>query len=214
MPSHPVRPVLILVMAMVGGAISGLFFSTVPFLQAQSTSPLTIQPDTGRVGIGTMTPVSKLQVGGDVALQSMAAGTARSLPTGTTLVWNDGQWLRLNQNLDYSKPIFGVHTPGVLAPVSLNVGGAGNWGDPGAGNTWITGNVGIGTTTPVAKLDVAGTVKLRSVSGAVPGLGGSLGWGNAGSCSNIGELQVRDDGTTATLCFCGRRGGGGLLYCW
>src|SRR5574341_1940551 len=65
MPSHPAKPVLILVMAMVGGAISGPFFSAGPFLQAQSTSPLTIQPDTGRVGIGTMTPAAKLQVAGD-----------------------------------------------------------------------------------------------------------------------------------------------------
>jgi hypothetical protein len=73
-------------------------------------------------------------------------------------MWSDGTWLRLNQNRDYSKPIFGVHTPSVFAPASLNVGGAGKWGDPGWGNAWFTGNVGIGTTTPAAPLDVAGRI--------------------------------------------------------
>lgn len=118
---------------------------------------LTIQ--NGNVGIGTTTPVSKLEIAGDVVLQSIAAGARRSLPAGGTMIWNDGTWLRLNQNLDYSKPIFGVHTPGVFAPGSLNVGGAGGWGEPGPGNVWITGNVGIGTMTPNAKLDVNGKIE-------------------------------------------------------
>lgn len=176
MGSYSVKPIVILAMGMVGGAISGLFFSAA-FLQAQTVSPLTIQSDTGRVGIGTMTPVSKLQVGGDVALQSMTAGTARSLPAGGTLVWNDGQWLRLNQNLDYSKPILGVHTPGVFAPVSLNVGGAGGWGDPGSGNAWVTGNVGIGTIAPAQKVDVAGNMNVSGAyyRGGVAGFTGVVG---------------------------------------
>jgi hypothetical protein len=74
------------------------------------------------------------------------------------MMWSDGTWLRVNQNRDYSKPIFGVHTPGVFAPVSLNVGGGANYGDPGPGNAWFTGKVGIGSTTPAASLDVAGRI--------------------------------------------------------
>jgi hypothetical protein len=108
----------------------------------------------GNVGIGTDQPQAKLQIAGDVALEQRANATARTLPTGATLCWNDGTWLRLNQNLDHSKPIFGVHTPGVLAPGSLNVGGAGVWGDPGGGNVWITGNVGIGTTNLTRPLSI------------------------------------------------------------
>jgi len=108
------------------------------------------------VGIGTNTPASKLEVAGDFALEKIPPGTGRILPAGATMCWNDGTWLRLNQNLDFSKPIFGVHTPGLFAPGSLNVGGAAGWGDPGFGNVWVTGRVGIGTTTPHASLQVAG----------------------------------------------------------
>jgi Chaperone of endosialidase len=109
------------------------------------------------VGIGTATPVSPLQVSGDVTLEKRASNNvARVLPAGATMLWNDGTWLRLNQNIDFSKPIFGVHTPGLFASTSLNVGGAGAWGDPGGGNVWISGTVGIGTTTPALKLDVRG----------------------------------------------------------
>ena len=70
-----------------------------------------------RVGVGTDTPVSKLEINGDLALQKLASGVARALPAGATMCWNDGAWLRLNENLDsgnlcpasaqaeYSRPI-------------------------------------------------------------------------------------------------------------
>lgn len=48
-------------------------------------------------------------------------------------------WLRLNQDLVFSS---GVHTPGLFAPMSLNVGGASGWASPGNGNAVITGNIG------------------------------------------------------------------------
>ena len=97
----------------------------------------------GNVGIGTTAPVSRLQVGGDLTLEKLTPGSPRSLPASTTMIWNDGTWLRLNQNLDGSKPIFGVQTPGVFASGSLNIGGANGWGDPGYGNAWFRGSVRI-----------------------------------------------------------------------
>ncbi len=94
----------------------------------------------GSVGIGTRTPVNKLDVAGDIALQGKHAFRG-----------NDG-WLRLNQDGQFTE---GVHTPGLLGPNSLNVGGAGGWVNPGAGNIAYVGTLN--------KLDVAasfnGTVR-------------------------------------------------------
>jgi hypothetical protein len=123
------------------------------------------------VGVGTTTPVAKLEVAGDFALQKIAPGTGRILSAGATLCWNDGTWLRLNQNLDFSKPVFGVHTPGVFAPGSLNVGGAAGWGDPGFGNVGVTGRIGIGTITPQASLQVTGGAIMPAVgNGSTAGI--------------------------------------------
>jgi hypothetical protein len=94
----------------------------------------------GRVGVNTYDPQATLDVNGDISIMGKHA-----------LRGND-TWLRLNQDGKFPS---GVHTPGVFAPVSLNVGGMSGWGNPGGGNVWVTGSVGIGTT-PGAKLHVAG----------------------------------------------------------
>jgi hypothetical protein len=47
-------------------------------------------------------------------------------------------WLRLNQSGQFTS---GTHTPGLFAPMSLNVGGVNGWSNPGAGNATIAGNL-------------------------------------------------------------------------
>jgi Chaperone of endosialidase len=86
----------------------------------------------GSVGIGTRTPVNKLDVAGDVAL------------FGKHAFRGSDAWLRLNQDGQFPS---GTHTPGLFAPMSLNVGAAGGWGNPGNGNIAYAGNLN--------KLDVA-----------------------------------------------------------
>ena len=88
----------------------------------------------GSVGIGTRTPVNKLDVAGDVALHGKHA-----------LRGNDG-WLRLNQDGQFPE---GTHTPNLFAPMAINVGAAnGNWSfNPGGGSIAYAGTLN--------KLDVA-----------------------------------------------------------
>jgi hypothetical protein len=95
--------------------------------------PLRINNATGNVYL------SSLAIDGDVAISGKHA-----------LRGNDS-WLRLNQDGAFTS---GVHTPHLLAPNSLNVGGVAGWADPGGGNATIAGtlrvagNTGIGPTDP------------------------------------------------------------------
>ena len=54
----------------------------------------------------------------------------------------------------------------MLASYSLNVGGLGSYGNPGNGNAWIAGTLGIGTTTLAAnaKLQVDGGAIIAGVT--------------------------------------------------
>lgn len=94
-------------------------------LTAPASNPLTVLAN-GNVGIGTPNPGARLEVNGDIAI------------SGKHAFRGNDPWLRLNQDGAFSA---GVHTPGVFAPGSLNVGGVGGWGNPGAGNVWIAGGV-------------------------------------------------------------------------
>ena len=132
--------------------------SVVNFTDSTNKSLMFVQND-GKVGIGTTVPAEKLDVVGNIKL------------SGSLLIPGTGTDFFSIQNL----------TTGNDSEVRLVVGdnaldgeadrltiGAMNWA---AGGAWYprftvmsSGNVGIGTTTPTTKLDVAGDAKISGAT--------------------------------------------------
>ena len=99
----------------------------------------------GDIGIGTTTPTAKLDVAGDLKATSVTT------PTGTINVLNV-------INSATSKSLTVSETVSVGGDVDID-------GTLVANNqSHLIGDVGIGTTTPTAKLDVAGDLKATSVT--------------------------------------------------
>jgi hypothetical protein len=119
----------------------------------------------GNVGIGTANPQSPLQVGASVAGGTGASSTLSLVnPAGEAGV----VFTSYESSLSQTQPVGGIFAsaaPGwsrVLHFMTNN-----NWGNPAVEAMTINGsNVGIGTTTPGAKLEVDGNIKLTSGSGA------------------------------------------------
>jgi hypothetical protein len=140
----------------------------------------------GNVGIGTVSPGSKLNIAQDSTGNSLANGASQLLITGSTdankrlllgfhTTTNYG-WLQAGINgTGYSSlalnPLggnvgIGTKTPAEKLDVSGNIKASGTVTASGSGSSSFVGNVGIGTTTPGQKLDVAGNI---AVSGTVDG---------------------------------------------
>jgi hypothetical protein len=144
------------------GANAGSDFAVRAYSDAGTllTTPLFIQRSTSNVGIGTTTPSQKLQVIGTVAAQ---IGVDGSDATGIR-IYGSGTSKRVDFTAadgSVNERISGIGTGGIgtmTFAVNNNVGVL-------TENMRITeaGNVGIGTTTPAQKLDVAG--RIRSISG-------------------------------------------------
>lgn len=167
------------------------------FSIASSTgaSLLTVTPS-GNVGIGTSTPIAKLDVQGGVINVAPATGVTGGLTitssggaNASVLVTNGTQQAQLQQGFvgSTSNSDFAIYTNGTAKLHVTN-----------------TGNVGIGTTSPLAKLDVYGN--LNVATGSTPALFVDTGTGKVGIGINapVSTLDVRKDlagslGPTLTL---------------
>ena len=168
--SHGIRRLNFRAVAFAHTLLSLLIFGGIGALQAQQPDPLTITKD-GKVGIGAPTPANKLSVAGD-------ADVSGAVGIGTTSVGTSK--LRIaNSATDFAHFRFNAAGAGEFEFVGWTNG----WNINAKGsakNLYLnrdttnsdvligpdrnqmivksTGDVGIGTATPRAKLDVAGTI--------------------------------------------------------
>lgn len=157
-------------------------------------------PSTGQVGIGTMTPTAKLQVDGQqISIKRATAGPARyHLSNGSGLAeWLFGQKDGTTNKFILSKLVTGVETD--MFTVSTS------------------GNVGIGTITPFAKLDVQGIGGIAVTAGLnldPNGAGTSaffqqfvnsgkmiVGWNRNAGAGEIDLISNRQSGNTGGFMF-------------
>ncbi len=130
---------------------------------------LIINPTAGNVGIGTTTPISRLQVTGSGTVTPFLISSSTNTKmfeinqSGATLFNNNagtlGQVL-LSQG-STAAPVW-------TSTSSLGIPGLSKWTQTGNDIYYMTGNVGIGTTTPTSLLTVAGTSMMRDILPSAP----------------------------------------------
>ena len=164
-----------------------------------SDNVLTLAHSTGNVGIGTTSPTAaKLVVDSDTAPQILVKSTAGG---NAKILFEDNSGGTQNASITFDQSSQNTLTiaTGYQSPTDLNrinIAPAGNVGLTVRGGTGGSGLgqplVGIGTSTPTAKLHVAGDVLIDS--------GEYLSWGTAGATSIEGstasnKLQFRTSST-------------------
>ncbi|RKZ28130.1 hypothetical protein DRQ36_10875, partial [bacterium] len=126
----------------------------------------------GDVGVGMTSPAAKLHVDGDIRLNAGddeiliydANGTQHVLgddASGET----DGIVLRTTVNPASGEPIFVVESSGYSQRLRVEHDGyvktSNNLAVDGTGDSYIQGNLGIGTAAPSTNLDIDGTIRIR-----------------------------------------------------
>ncbi len=172
---------------------------TTDSLTANDTNAISILRSTGYVGIGTTTPSSKLHIAesgaGDVYTLIQKADNTN----GNTINLDFGASASYNTTNNYG---------GRLRYTRTNSNGIGNWDIMSADSAGVpqsrltildNGNVGIGTTAPGAKLDIAAsdsnTLKLTNTQN----LGTTLWSGNTASKIDFYNADPSGPGTYASI---------------
>jgi hypothetical protein len=116
-----------------------------------TTEKMTIMPN-GNVGIGTTSPESKLEVNGAIRVKTGSDGGG-IFHNYTTASVDSRSWLSRNDAVVYGD--FSINQSSTQT------------GDPFSGTSRLyispTGNVGIETTSPSQKLDVAGDLRVNNI---------------------------------------------------
>lgn len=149
---------------------------------AASNGIVVLQDSGGRVGVGTSAPTAKLDV-----MESIALDNRLAISSGDT-------YLRLNQWGHFGS---GVHTPGVFSAGSVNIGGVGGWGDPGAGNLAVAGQLRANFINNDGQSWLRGQVYCGSVFGRWDDAATLCLWGSRIYDTGDGFLQFKSGGGKA-----------------
>ena len=116
-----------------------------------ATTPYGLLVQAGKSGLGTLTPLSLLDVNGGVAIGSYA---------GTAAAPSNGMIVSGNVGIGKNTAAYPLDVNGIVNATALYVGGApltaSRWTLTGTSISYSTGNVGIGIASPAYKLDVQG----------------------------------------------------------
>lgn len=134
-------------------------------IRTNNTEQVRITP-AGNVGIGTSSPNQKLDVRGNIAIQNSTGSANRYEVQANRGRINFSSVANDNNHVIYNNG-FNIDGEGVWDGIKMNVYNGLNVrvGDGGANSALFVdsdGDVGIGTTSPSAKLDVRGSLKIAA----------------------------------------------------
>jgi len=128
---------------------SSIEFMTIPTGSATQVSTLMLKD--GKVGIGTTSPYAKLSVVGEIVGSHFTGTTTATSTFGGNLAINGTGTSTSAGGFNITAGCFAINGTCISGG-----GGSSQWTTTGSDIYYTTGNVGVGTTSPYAKLSVAG----------------------------------------------------------